>query len=506
MNKLPYWERRQVQNMYEYMESAEEAASKISQVYLKSSRYISLQASDIFDKYMTKHNLSEADARRMINTMQDKASLDELLRKLSEGEGGKKELKAKLESSAYQARLERLKQLQNQLDLMLAVVYEQEKQISTAHYVDLANEAYYRTIYDMQQRSQAAFSFGHISADAVDKQLRSKWSGKNYSNRIWGNTKALAQDLKEELLINLVTGRTDREVADIIANKFGQSSHKARRLVRTESAFLSAELNFKAYEEMGIEKYKFLATLDLKTSIICRSLDGEIFSVKDRQIGVNCNPMHPFCRSTTIAMVSESTLENLKRSAVDPATGERITVPADMNYKEWYKKYVKGKAEAEEKKVKNRNSDKKQHEKYKNILGDNVPETLDDFQDMKYNDIERWVDIKEAYKDVNWQRKALNNHSSGEVHSVPSQAEANSVFDKYENGKLVQRRYYGKTGKPRLDIDMTDHHNSKVHPIVPHRHGWKELENNGIKREDVHDIPLRLGDKIANADILKGGT
>ena len=52
---------------------------------------------------------------------------------------------------------------------------------------------------------------------------------------------------------------------------------------------------------------------------------------------------------------------------------------------------------------------------------------------------------------------------------------------------------------------MTDHGNSKKHPVVPHRHGWKELENGAIEREEVCDNPLRMGDKIANADILNGG-
>ncbi len=99
--------------------------------------------------------------------------------------------------------------------------------------------------------------------------INSKWSGVNYSDRIWHNTKSLAQDLKQELLINLVTGRTDSEVADIIANKYAQGASNARRLVRTESCNLANQMEMQSYEECGIETYIYVATLDLKTSTVC---------------------------------------------------------------------------------------------------------------------------------------------------------------------------------------------------------------------------------------------
>lgn len=506
-HRLSYWEQRQVQNMYHYMEKAEDAADQIAKLYQKASGYISHQADAIFDKYQTKHRLTEAEAYRLINQLQDKASLDELLQKLRNGEDHRKELLAKLEAPAYQARLERLKQLQNQIDQIMTEVYDQEKQKNRSHYVDLGNEAYYRGIFDLQQQAEAAFGFSYLSARQIEAAINRKWSGKNYSERIWKNTRLLAQELKQELLINLVTGRTNREVAEIIQNKFGKGASKARRLVRTESNYLATELNFKAYEECGVEKYQYLATLDLRTSEICRGLDGKLFLVKDRKAGVNCPPMHPWCRSTTISVADESLIAKMQRSAIDPATGKRIKVPRSMTYKQWYDKYVRGKPEVEleEKKLKNRTADRSQHQKYRKVLADEVPENLDKFQEMKYNNSVRWTELKGAYRDVNWQRKALKNHAFGTERAAPFNGPPNSVYDKYKDGQLVQRRYYGRTGKPRLDIDVSDHGNAKRHPVVPHKHGWQEFEDGSIKRSDAHDVSLKLGDRIANKDILRGG-
>lgn len=506
MAKLSYWERRQLQNMYEYMESAEKTADQIAKLYLKASRYISYASDDIFEKYQSKHKLSQADAMRLINTMYDKTDIRELLDKLhaDDKDQSKKDLLAKLEAPAYQARLERLQQLQNQIDLVMANVYEQEKTFHTSHYIDLANAAYYHSIYDMQQQTGMAFSFGYVDPKMINTVLNSKWSGKNYSTRIWGNTRALAQDLKEELLINLVTGRTNREVADIVSNKFGAGASKARRLVQTESNYLATELNFKAYKEAGIERYRYLATLDLKTcTVCCRGLDGKIFPVAERKTGVNCPPMHPWCRCTTISVITEELLNKLSRRSRDPATGEVITVQMSMTYEEWYQKYVRGvpKAQVAEKKIRNFHSDRKQWKKYREILGENVPDSLDKFQNMKYNEVEKWEEIKEAYRDVNWQREALNNHTIANLHKLPNTATPNSVIDNYKNGKLIQRRYYGKTGKPRLDIDMTDHGNPKEHTVVPHYHNWNEIENGNVRRDVSHDNALKLGHKIANKDI-----
>lgn len=163
----------------------------------------------------------------------------------------------------------------------------------------------------------------------------------NYSERVWRNTRAVAQEVKEALLVNLITGRTERETAEMLTKKFAGGSSKARRLIRTESCYLSNQLEMESYKECGIDKYQYLATLDLRTSEICRELDGKVFLVKDQQPGKNCPPMHPWCRSTTIAIIGEKMLEGMKRRARDPVTGKTYLVPVSMNYREWYAKYVK---------------------------------------------------------------------------------------------------------------------------------------------------------------------
>ena len=337
--------------MFEYMRPAEDTADDIAKLYQKASGYISHELDKIFERYKRKHHLTDAEAYRLLNDLKDKTSLDELKQALRAPGRGQTaaDILAELESPAFRARLERLQQLQNQIDMTMQQIYKQEKVRSTSHYVDLANESYYRSIFDIQQRTGLGFSFATIDPKAIDEVINSRWSGTNYSGRIWHNTRALAQDLKQELLINLVTGRTDSEVADIIANKYAQGASNARRLVRTESCNLANQMEMQSYEECGIETYIYVATLDIKTSSVCRGLDGKRFPVSEQQPGKNCPPMHPWCRSTTICDISKAELSQMRRRARNPVTGKNEEIPASMTYEQWYAKYVKGRKEAEEK-------------------------------------------------------------------------------------------------------------------------------------------------------------
>lgn len=151
--------------------------------------------------------------------------------------------------------------------------------------------------------------------------------------------------------------------------------------------------------------------------------------------------------------------------------------------------------------IENASKDVAQYKRYKEVLGDCIG-SLVNFGQMKYNDSEKWKIISEAYTDVKWQSQALKKKQIGEVHSIPYKGTPNSVFDNFKDGALQRRRYYGNDGRPRLDIDMTDHGNSKEHPIVPHYHNWYLDEKGNLKREAKHDNPLKLGHEIVNKDIL----
>ena len=69
--------------------------------------------------------------------------------------------------------------------------------------------------------------------------------------------------------------------------------------------------------------------------------------------------------------------------------------------------------------------------------------------------------------------------------NMPTMGIPNSSM--YTNNGLTVR-FFGPDGRVKLDIDLTDHKNSKTHPNVPHKHEW-EWDEDGVPNHKG-DSPL----------------
>ncbi len=395
-----YWEKRQAQIMYNEMADAEKTAQELADIYAKATREINFQIEEIFDRFTDKHDLTEDEAKRLLGMLKDPTDIQEMMDKLK-ADPKNADLLAELESPAYRARIERLENLQTEVDRMMQDVYGQEKTVSSAHYANTFNNAYYRNVYEMQRQVGFQYSFSTVDFETLNQMLSMEFIGSNYSTRIWNNTQALAGDIKEQLILGFLTGKTESDMAAEFANKFATGSYEARRLIRTESNFQSTQGQKLAYEDADLEKYRNVAILDLRTSDKCREMDGTVYPVDEMQSGLNAPPFHPFCRTTTIADFGEESLANLKRRARNPITGKNELVPADTTYAKWYEKNVAHDpmAQAVEQGIKHWAADKKQWQKYRNVIGKTAAgKTFADFQEMKYNTPEVYEYTKLDYR------------------------------------------------------------------------------------------------------------
>nr|DAZ07195.1 MAG TPA: minor capsid protein [Caudoviricetes sp.] len=349
MKNQDYWTKRKANLIYEQMDKAEKQADKFDKVYKESKAYLDKQINKIFDKFQRDYGLSERDARHVLKNMKDQKGLNEL-RKVLEARPNDpniQRLLADLDSPAYAYRMKRLERLSADLDLMRESIYHSEKKGSDAFYSDLMKDSYYKATFDLQQQTGLAYSFSDLPETEIKRLQGLKWTGEAYSDRIWSNTGALASSVKDELLVSLMTGRSVRDTSQAIAERFEVGKGKARRLVRTESAFFHNQMELLSYEDAEITKYKFVAVLDKRTSHICQEHDNKVYDTDKAVPGVNYPPLHPWCRSTTIAHDEDIDYSKLERRARNPETGKVEYVPADMSYKEWYDKYVEKPRERE---------------------------------------------------------------------------------------------------------------------------------------------------------------
>ena len=342
MKNKDYWTKRKANLIYEQMDKAEKQADKFDDIYRQSKAYLDKQINKVFDKFQRDYGLSERDARHVLKNMKDQKDLNEL-RKVLEARPNDpniQRLLADLDSPAYAYRMKRLERLNDDLDRMRESIYRSEKLGSDVFYSDLMKDSYYKATFDLQQQTGLAYSFTDLPETEIKRLRGLKWTGEAYSDRIWSNTGALASSVKDELLVSLMTGRSVRDTSQAIAERFEVGQNKARRLIRTESAFFHNQMELLSYEDAEITKYKFVAVLDRRTSEICQEHDNKVYDTDKAVPGVNYPPLHPWCRSTTIAHDDDIDYSKLERRARNPETGKTELVPADMTYKEWYDKYV----------------------------------------------------------------------------------------------------------------------------------------------------------------------
>lgn len=406
IKNIKYWEMREARNMYKDMQLAEDCAKELSVIYSKAAIYTAKQIGGIFNRFASKHHLTRDEAINLLSEA-DSRNFEKLLEVYKNKTGAqKREALAELEAPAYKNRMKRLDDIDKSINRLINAVASKERDAIDKTMRKVYESSYHHAVYEAARMSGLDLQTGPIDEGALETILKKKWSGQNYSERVWNNTQKVADALKEEFMIGALTGKTEKEMTDSINEQFLSGRNKARRLVRTESSYIHNEAHFQAYKDYGIEEYRFVATLDLRTSQICRERDGSVYRVNDKKIGVNAPPMHPWCRSTTIMNLDDETMHNLERFARDPVTGERMKVPADETYKEWYQRMVeKHGAEAINtagKSTKNYSSDKVQYQNYINVLGNKfVPDTLEEFQKIKYGNEKQWNDLKYKFRTVN---------------------------------------------------------------------------------------------------------
>lgn len=423
MNNKDYWTQRKANLIYEQMDKAEKQADKFDKVYEQAKAYLDKEINKIFDKFQRDYGLSERDARHVLKNMKDQKDLNEL-RKVLEARPNDpniQRLLADLDSPAYSFRMKRLERLSDDLDRMRGSIYHSEKTGSDAFYSDLMKDSYYKATFDLQQQTGLAYGFSGLPESEIKHLQSFSWvgDGSTYSTDIWKNTGKLTSSIKDELLMSLMTGRDIRGTAQAIAERFNAGQNDARRLVRTESAFFHNQMELLSYEEADIEKYIFVAVLDKRTSRICQEHDNVVYRVDEAVPGVNYPPLHPWCRSTTIAHVDDIDYSKLERRARNPETGKVEYVPADMSYKEWYSKYVDGKEVVKE--SKSEVNDK--------VFEAKNPNEIDDFF-KKQKSYQKWYNgLDEQQKDAIF-NYTMSPHE--QINSVMRQG-----YEKYRTNSLM---------------------------------------------------------------------
>lgn len=307
---------------------------------------------------------------------------------------------------AYAARKERY-------EAVKAVIYARIKKVAVMEIEKLSErlqavykESYYGVIDDAAKQFDVGINFAILNENAINAAVSTKWHGKQFSERVWDNTDRLATTAQNLVVKSLMSGEAWSKTAEKLSTAFQVEKYNATRLIHTESSHIHAMADLKAYEDIGAEQYRYLATLDYRTCERCQQWDNMVLPLSEAREGYNYPVLHPLCRCTTTIAVD---LKN--RRARDPLTGKNDIVDGSMNYSEWYNSLSdeqKAALKLSKRKDSNKTSDKLQHAKYVKVLGTKeVPRSFDKWQELKYNDSEQWGILKSKAKGMIYYNKAL---------------------------------------------------------------------------------------------------
>lgn len=222
------------------------------------------------------------------------------------------------------------------------------------------------------------------------------------------------QQITAQVTSSILLGDSVYEMADKLQSRI-ENMNRTSAVRTARTAFTAAQnggrqSSYERAAQMGIKvRKRWIATKDMRTRHEHGAADGqtvpydEPFTVGgeklmfpgDRTAASGWNIYN--CRCTTRTVEKEGIEAEPRMMRVrDPVTGRNKLVK-EMTYNEWYDYHSKVDPQGFDlarKKAKNASSDYAQWKNYKKILGSKIPDSLADFQTVKYNTPEAWEKLK----------------------------------------------------------------------------------------------------------------
>lgn len=338
-----YWRKRTLELEEILNKKGEDFYRELEKAYKKAIIDTEKDLLKLYTRLAFVNEISLSEAKKLLSNNELKEfkwSVDEYIKYAKENELSGAWIK-ELENASLKVRISRLEAMKLTLRHHVEALMSKEYNEFPTVMGDIYTEGYYRNIHMIQTGLESGSSFALVDTNRVEKVLASAWVGeKTFSERIWGEHRVhLIEDLYKSLTRSVMRGESPDRLINEVTKKYNVARSRAKTLVMTESAYFGNQAQQDCYKELDVEEQIFVATLDLKTSEICRENDGRIIKTTDIEVGVNAPPLHCNCRSV-LAPYFEG---NIKRRFARGEDGKGYYIDEYMTYKEWYKKYVENK-------------------------------------------------------------------------------------------------------------------------------------------------------------------
>lgn len=326
-----------------------------------------------------------------------------------EDETEKARLQSMMRSKVYQKQYQ--DSLKGQVSDILDNMHENEYKTVSAYLDKCYEQGFLGTMYDLQgQGIPLCFP---LDQEAMVRavQLDSKISQGLYK-RLGEDVDLLKKKITAQVSRGISTGMTFGQVAQQLAGVTNIGFNNAVRIARTEGHRIQCQSGmdacYKAKDKGADVVKQWDSTLDAKTRDSHAAVDGEIRELDEKFSNGLRFPSDPHgaaaevvnCRCALLQRARWALDEDFTK--MDNEAGELVKIEA-KNYDEFKKHYFEEVKKQEKTKYQRSvsHADVEQYERYKTVLGENAPKTLENFTKIKYNKKDDWESLKHQYRTVN---------------------------------------------------------------------------------------------------------
>lgn len=332
-----YWKVREYERLKMNLKDVEDVAKLLDKSLRRTQSEIEKNIHNLYAKYAKDNELSYTTATEKLTSSEFKNfrfDLEEYVKRIKATNDEK--LLFELNTLSTKSQISRLELMMYDINKALNADYQYKSEVVKDLLIKGVKDNFEYAGYAIDMFKGKHSTFNRLDLNEALRIAEIPWSGKNYSQRLWSNTKKLSDSLEEHITQSIVQGKSLDKVVREMRGIFDASKSVTKRLVNTEHAYACEQGTLKMYEEIDVEEYEIFAVLDTKTSQICRNLDGSVYETSKATVGFNYPPFHPHCRTTTVPYLDDEDIDDEDNIKIAKDTnGKVIYLKGDTTYKEY---------------------------------------------------------------------------------------------------------------------------------------------------------------------------
>ena len=340
-----YWKDRAIENEKNARTTAEIGEAELRVIFSETSSKIQKEVDYWWNRFAKNNSLTISEAKKLMSNKE----LDELNWDVKEYIKNGIEaaitqlpyIESQLENASAKFHISRLNALKIQVLSISNEMFADVNKVVKESMKKVYNDTYYKTAFNIQDAVGIYSDFTKIDDNLLEKILSKPWAedGSNFSERIWGKYRPkLVNRLHKDLTDCVSRGRNPNEYTQAIAKDFDVGLKQAGNLMLSEYNYFNEKATQDCMDELDVEEYEVLDTLDGVTCSSCAGMGGKHYPLKDAVIGINSPPFHPRCRCTTIPYFNDEFTQGEER-AYRGEDGKTHYTKA-KTFEEWKKEFA----------------------------------------------------------------------------------------------------------------------------------------------------------------------